>query len=1206
MERETIITNDEEIVLHDSESEEPETPIVQSAEIESEEEESIEEEMDLPEIEVDEWIDLEDKWEKDYCFVVFTDEELYQYLYALYYPILKDERLSQKMALMQQRILKNVIQRLQSKKQKVPPVNLVPIFNGQRANMASSFGAYLNEYRPAIKKPYQLTQPLFDKLYPSVFEGQKEAPYYTASTRVEFQIISEIPLEAPKKKPKYARKKKQEEEEKPPTKKINDTYIVLEKDGNPLPIQGIYKKPFYDERNVPMLYLHERVAWENGSIEDSEYISLKDASDTSKPVVKQTKLLSHLHKLSTYSFEDLVTSLSTIPTLHELTVLLASYGFDIHSLSSNQLQLLDNHLKTLSAREKRSTKTSSLRFSWTYKPISHIVPSEFAIWSNLKEWVEESVQHFESLKDEIEDQLKLLESNKQVFSKNPSLPLDIYDIAMKMKNDHLELDEVIQTLQSLYKETQLSDYTQFLKTLLDCNWDIENIERKIHECKRMDNSIQAERSPLLETYDYSQEVLKGKRSFMIEDMHMDEIIEDGGEPGDRVEDMVTDDMTFEDVVPILPFEDESSLVLSQSLPSKISNGQREICMYVVKLLSVLQRTIDLPLNMTQCLQALLRNIDRKSQYESLCEKLPEIPAEDLKSVFEQNAMFLAIADAELEERFKVAYKEVVKEYRKSILEAIFYSLTWWVIVLQETYIQNPNTLQPGFLPCMPVWAFYGTPMSSSDEKGIARYIVCAIDYLRKQDEDSALWKLLESYTEQNLLDKIYKMSKHEHFTEQVTVLKQEWRDRWKEVAKKEKEMDIRLDTLEKTTHKTPQEYLNLYVELVKRLPTILSQKHFEKRHSVVVPLANSCCLQPLNAQFQPYMDMKDTPLYEKRSLFFSKPTSKQTPAFSFGKVTVDELPKPVLPEIHECISETIKLEPIQLPVEKELPTITVGQWNHLCEYIGKSDWKLPGVSTEDTPIEQLSSSHIQRAIRDLMFYIEKRVSTGKKQIELWKHFLEKQSWSKKLTILNTFMQYYYKEKSQYASLEWIESITERSIERMKIIQKHLKLWRFTESTQEGCMYLLDYILLLALIMPSIPSEDYKSVSMRWDGFDLESIDQKWVQEIVDTRFSNITASFKLQNTPSNTEIQDYYANMRERLKEKSLSEYKSKTIEEIQEIQEVKRLKLKKVTDAMPSGPTEDNLRQGPSDMEVEMEGENEYRRANENPDDTNEDAIDE
>lgn len=1205
MERDILITSDEEVVLQDSDVEEPETKVVQS-EIEPEE---LEEEVDLPEIEVDEWIDVEDRWEKDYCFVVFTDEELYQYLYALYYPVLKDERSAQRMALLQKRILKQVIHSLQSQQTTVPPVNIIPILNGQRTQTVPSLGTYLKHHRSS--KSYLLSQMLLDTLYPTVFDIVKEEPYYTPASRIEFQIVSELLEEPPKKKKaKHSKKKKTEDEDVPPLLKIiNDTYIALSKETQPLPVTAVYKKPFYDEQHLDSLYLHERVSWKNASIDESEFFPLKEETEEgTKPIVKQSKLLSHLNDLSKYSFDDLITSMTTMPSFHDLTVLLSSYGFNIHTLTQDQVQLLDHHLNHLRSKEKKSSKTSTVRFSWTYKPVSNVLPSEFMVWSPLKEWIEQSMQHFEKVKEELEDQLRIIESNNQVFSKNPSMPMDIYDIAMKMKNDHLELEDVIQTLQSLYKEAQLSDYTQFIKAYIEGEWDIESIERKIQECRRLNDSIIPERMPILETYDYSLEVLKGKRSFMLEDMHLDDRV-DGVDQEERVEETTGDDMTFEEIIPIIPFEDETSQTLLQSLPTRITHGQKEICMYVLKVLTVLQRTVDLPLNVPVCIEHLLRNIDRKSQYESLCEKLPEIPPEDLKSVFEQQTMFLALADAELEEKFKVAYKEVVKEYRKSILDAIFYALTWWVIVLQESYIQNPQSLQPGFLPCMPVWAFYGTPMSSSDEKGIARYIVCAIDYLRKQDEDSTLWKMFDSYSETQLLDKIYKMSKHDDFVVQVANLKQEWKDRWKEVAKKEKESDIRLETLEKSTHKTPQEYLSLYVELMKRLPTLLSQKEFEKRHSVVVPLANSCCLQPLNVHFQPYLDIKETPLYEKRSVFFAKSNTKQV-TFTLGKVTIDPPPKPMpLESTGECLPETMVLpeRPALDTIDDKKHTISIRQWNMVCTWIGKLEWKLPVLSDNDNePITHLSSSHIQRAIRDLSFYIEKKVSVGKKQIDSWKTFMETQSWFKKLNLLNPILQMYYKEKESFKTLEWIEPITDRCIERVQTIYKEMSMWMLNEDTREGISYLMDYILLLAIIMPSIPSDDYKTTSLRWEGFDLGGIDQKWLQEIIDSRFSNISLSLKLQYTPSHKEIQDYYATMREHLKEKSLSEYKSKSIEEIQEIQEAKRLKLDKV--AKPSTQPmdlEEILKPVQTDVDVEIEGENEFRRPTENPDDMNENQLD-
>lgn len=1245
MERDTIITSEEDVVLNENEFEEQETKEIQSqiplspGEQEIAEDDEIE--VPLPEIEVDEWIDIEDRWEKDYCFVVFTEEELYQYLYALYYPVLKDERMAQKMALSQRRVLHDVLTRLQKQVSVLPPLNIIPRFNGVRSDMKASLGAYLQQYRGSVKKPYQMSQKILNNIYHSCFDVNKEEPFFNTDKRIEFQIIMDLlPSDSQDKTSKKTKKKgkgktrvQKEEDQDVSSEQLKssiDTYVVLEKEDIPLPINGVYKKPFYDEKYINTLYLHERVSWKDATIQDSEYIPRdepnspkeKNTNDTNVKVpVNQTKLLSTLRKISKYPYETVLESIDKLPSYHELAVILSKYGYDISSLSLDKIQLLEEHLKKLVSNDKKNTYTTTRRFSWTYKPITHILPSEFSAWSLLKEWIEVSFKEYQNNKGDYEDQLKTLESHTQLFTKNPSIPLDIYDIAMGIKDNKIDLEEVIQHLQSVYREAQITDYTDFLKTLLVGTWDEEigNIEKKQKDYQRMDDSIIPEKKPILTLYDYTQEILKGARPYMLEDLRMEEVIEQDGEI-DRIEELPIDDIDAEETIPILPFEEESSTALVQLLPAKITHGQKEICMYVIKILTVLQKTLELPLNIVSCITALLKTIDRKSQYESLCEKIPEIPAEEIKAVFEQQTTYLAIADAELEQRFLQSYKEVVKEYKKAVIEAIFYSLTWWVIVLQESYIQNPTSLQPGFLPCMPVWAFYGTPMSSSDEKGIARYIVCAIDYLRKQDEDSAIWKLLDSYSEQQLVDKIYKMSKHEDFANQVAVLKQEWKDRWKEVARKEKEMDIRLETLEKSTH-TPQEYVSLYVDLIKRLPTILIQKQFEKRETVVVPLANSCCLQPLDSKFQPYSDIKETPLYEKRSFFFSKPQRREKLALRLGTVVVPEKQSvDVNPYAYECTFDVDK-DKIKEIEAKDILGITIDSWNSVCNKINKPDWKLPilETKTKDTGevekilISNLSSSHIQRAIRDLTFLIEKQVSNGKKQIDIWKGFIEQQTWEKKLLIARTFMQYYYKEKTQYRNLEWIEAVSERCITRMKDILNEISDWRLSDITRDGATYLLDYILLLAIIMPSVPSSDSSTLSLRWEGYDLESIDQKWMQQILDSRMTQITQSLKIQNTPSNQQIQDYYATMRERLKETNLSEYKSKSIEEIQEIQEAKRLKLNKIAEEVyqkmstREGITEDGtLRPGQTDMEVEWDGENEFRRPAENPDDTREDQIDE
>lgn len=1235
MERDTIITSDEEITIAESEKDEVVNLMPQSFVPEGMEDE----EEELPEIEVDAWIDIEDQWEKDYFFVVFTDIELYQYLYALYYPLLKDEKATQRVVMIQQKNLKNVLASLQRKQDKVIPMNVIPVFHGMRRDMETSLGAYLKTYKTlASSKPYKTAGAILDRMYHDTFEKTETEPYLTALNRMEFQIITQVSKEEEstekskkQKRGKIVKKKTQKEAKTKEPSSVDDetitrfdTYIVQEKDELPVPIKGILKKPHLDEKHIPSLYLHERVAWKDIPIDSTlEYKDYIENTDT--PVV-QKQLQRTLYKDTQYDFKEVLTSIKTVPSLHTLDTTLQTYGYTVDMLSEEQRDSLNNHIRTLFVKESRSHKVSSQRFSWSYKPQSNIYPSEQWMWSSIKSWMEESLKDIDKVKEELYKQLELLEKQTDTFVKNSSIPMDIDKIALQLQSNQLDIEDVIETLRSMYRESQQIEYTHFLKELVEGTWSVDLIEEKKSDTGRLDVSIQPEKRPILTTYDYHMDVLKGRRSFMTEDVigSGEDIQETGLEEdtGDIIK--VEDDIEADDVAPLIPFEEETSVTLVEHIPTQASNGQREVMLYVVKLLMRLQSSTELPLHMDRCIEQLLKIIDRKSQYEQLCEKLPEISPEELKNVFEQKTMYLAISDVSLEDKFKQVYREVIKEHRRAVVDTFFYALTWWVIHLQEAYIQNPKSLQPGMLPCMPVWAFYGTPMSSSDEKGIARYIICTLDYLRKQEEGlSSEWGLFEAYTEQHMLDKIYKMSKHDDFVTQVTNLKQEWKDRWKEVARKEKEMDIRLDTLEKTSHHTPQEYLSIYVELMKRLPTLLYQKNFDKRSSIVVPVANSCCLQSLNAQFEPYSDIKGTALYEKRSLFFKKTAQMEKRVQRLARVVISEKQSSTdIESLNTCMDDTAVSYKTLIDIDKKSikHEIYVSEWNQVCNYIGQSDWKLPILKDKDTsndediPIKTLTTSHIQRALRDIAFLVEKHVSNQKKQFDTWKQFIQTETWHSKLKILQRCMLCYQQEKTQYRKLEWVESIMTRCIERVRQIKVALESWKGGhEDIEEGVMNMLNYILYLALIMPSIPSDDYKQFYTKWQEYDIETIDQKWLREIIDRRLTILSDAIRIQHPLSNDQIQEYYANMREKLKETNLAEYKSKSIEEIQEIQEAKRLKLKKVADAMAEKSSggggisieEGNLRPSQSDFEVEQEGEFEYRKPAENPDDTHENALD-
>lgn len=1216
----TIITTDEDILLEDEPNEESheDQGMIESI-AETSEEDGLET-QELPIIEVDEWLDLDEQWEKDTFFVVFSKEELYRNAYLLYYQESKDETFADHQAKIKVKLLQDVLAILSKRGTYKIPSNLYPIVKAERKDISDNFENYLKQYKQLRRKPYLDSQQKLNKLYTDIFEfnTSEEGVFIITSQRIEAYFEKEVEKEQeePTKKKKKGRGKRERDEDANDGEviKILDTYVSYGKDEQPLPIKGFFRRPFYSADNVP-LYLSELVKWKHAKMEDYEKILISDD--------KKALSLKNLKEYSKYSYEDVIDGLKELPSLHNLHVLLASFGYYLETLTETQLEQLYAKLESLRKNEKSINKNTPTRILWSHYPRKMVLPSEYSLWTLLKELFDQLFDKnkttIETLKDKVQHILREYETHQEVFSKTASVPMNIYDIAMQIHEKNLTIEEVIETLTSIRNEEALVTYIDFLKGFANNEWDYEAlskfIDEKHKEWTRMDASIVPERKPILTTYDASQEIVKGKRSFPIEEHDTLLNIGDVEEDRDRI-DITLDDTLDPNIAEVIPFIDESSqdVIAPHVQKASYTNGQKEVFSYVLRLLIRLQEISELPLPIEKCLEDLKIVTSRLSQIEELQQLVPEIPSEELRKVFDQQITHIEITDSELEERFKKSYVQVVHNYRKSIVETFFFALTWWVVYLQEEYITNPRNVQPGFQPCLPVWAFYGTPMSSSDEKGVAKYITCIIEYIRQQ-ESNTIWQIIDNYTEKHIIDKVYKISKNEFFQMKVAMLKEEWKNKWKDIARKDKEREVYVDQLTKASS-NPQKYRHVYVELLKRLPKILYEKQLATKQYIAIPVANSCCAQPLNNAFQAYGDLKGTILYEHRKLHFGRQAEYKEIGenMALGKVVTGEFGTSLADE--SCGEDlSTKLE-----VKDTIDTISKRQWNRMCLFVRQQKWMVPTKSeTDDAGIEKeeyietLSTSDIRKSLRDYQQMVERIVSNDNKQWQIFTQLLQSATWNEKMQVLTLVIQSYQKDILSNMSSSWIPEVSKRNIEQLVEWRKELSTWRYPSVLEANVHDMMNYVIMMAITLPLIPSIDSKSLTGRLDGIDLQVLDQRWLNESIDRRIGIIASNRKIQKTPTMKEIQEYYANVREKLKENNLAEYKTKSIDEIQEIREAKKLGVKKILDTLDTKYTgvfaelvvDTSTREVETDDTIDNEGLAEYRFEGFNADSANIERID-
>ena len=1270
METDLVIQDDIDEVVTEVDSESPAATVQTESALEAEADADADDDAsaaELPEIEVDEWIDLEDQWEKDYYFVVFTDDELFQYMYGLYYPILKDEAIAQHLSKQQVQSLKATLARMRQTKFTSLPENVIPVYRGTRADLEDDTDTYLQLYKRAPKMSYNDGQRLVRQLYMGAFASDNKEPFLRLSgnTKRELELSKALKSEsedersedeqseaegltndqvfeggAPRKKTKAKADEEQAKKKKAPkgkkgTKKekktskeepITDTdtvpsqppsnrLVAFPSDETPLPIEAILHLSAMPHSAIPELYLKERVDYSAPTVQ--KVIPVEEM-DWKKP----SSILKAIHTDTRYPLDYVLQQLTELPSLHTLSVHLATYGYALGQLTPEDLKAVQAHLDALHASAALAKHTSSKRYVWNHSPVTGTHPSETSVFVPLKEWLATSVDHLAKKRSAYQERLDLMDKQSDLFTKHPGIAFDIYDLAVRIRQQQIDVEEAIATLASIHKENDLQFYVDFLRDLL--KHDADDFDRMGADLalqqalwSQMDASVFPERTSVLREYHSDYVAKPGRPSYLQEDIRpLDAVDEEPEDDGDgNGAGAAEDTEAFETFADAFEPEDMAATgdtVWMAQLPAEteVTRGQRELLVSVGGMLYDLQLKTELPLTLKDAFHFLCTSapwMTRISQLEQLQEAFPEIPPQDLQVFMEQRMLWYAFESPETEAAFRKKVTEVHQEFKKATLETYIYAVTWWVIVLQDLYIRQPKHIVPSFAPCMPVWAFYGTPMSSSDEKGIARYLVCSSLAIHEGDPENSRWALLRSVPEKKFLDRIYKYSQLAEFTEKVQYLKQQWKERWKEVARKEKELEVRLDVLEKSVG-NPKEYLSLYVSIMLRLPTLIQQRDFQKKQTIVAPVANSCCYQPLSLQFQAFSDFKRVGLFEHHRALKQRSTHTQGMGVGSNRLGRVNLTTPIVPGVdsstfyHETTCReaysTLAPDAIQdTQGAKELQGVTKHQWNDLCAAIGRRSWGVgagAGAGEDgDEPIGDRSMTDIRRANQAMDGLIAAYVSKNKRDLDIWRKWLDEGSWEDKLDLLVYLRTQYKKEQNLYGNIEWVQTANERAIEHLTLWLGHLKTW-MPGVYPEAPTVLLEFILNAAMMLPSSPEEDLKSIELH---------DPKWSRFIFERRFELATRRIVSKRVPSNRAIQDYYASVREKLKLDSLAEYKSKTIDEIKELQDAKRLKLKKVFDqSYPIDTATDAQR----DDANETEGLAEHRAyAQWNSDDTDIDRLD-
>ena len=1221
-----VITTDEDIdVLPDINVQDTSDEIQESDEDNGDDNADVD--GNLPSIDIDEWINLEAKWEKDTFFIVFTDEEIYQDAYTLFFQMLPNDKQARLKARIVLNLIKNTVHtlELESKREFSMPKNMMPVYDGISKNN-KALGRYIRLHKTIRKQGYVEFKQRIMKMYSDRFQQSTSPPFIMPKEMMELLVGG-------------LRDDFEDDEEDEDGGDAGDgdgeggqdgenddghgtrTYVSRRHDQLPLPIKAVLKREaFPDSVLKSFMFLHEYVASSQAQLDTN--IEKGEHSEHVLNVLGDSKWRSKISNFSKYEFDQVLHTIQALTTIHDLELLFQTHGFSLSSMELELYDRLSGHLSNLKAKEKVSKIARNSKHFW--KPIKRdiITPSVFSIWKGLQSCIESVTGDIKTMKEEAVTSIDMLEANEEILHKSALLKKDIYDIIQQIQDNELTLEEVIETLVSIRKEDGLQMHLEFLKGLLEMELEpsMLKLHTKVKMWSQLDDSVKNDTTIRIEASMSSMKVHGMNvqeeegllQSIESDSTHeYDNVIETRDEPDASGGMPDISDLVGEEVI-----RDE----VTQRLQG-VTEGQREVISYVMRLLMDLQSVSGLPLDMNLLLPSVLSTINRATQYQELHNLVPEIPLEDIQLFFDQNSTTIAVASEEVEMRLKNGYKKVRDGYKKAVIDAFIFSITWWVIELQNLYIGNPNAVQPSCVPCLPVWAFYGPPMSTSsgkpNERGIANYLTCVLFSL-KRDAHGSLWRILDGYkNEAEFVKKIDKTTTQATFKEKVETLKGEWKNKWKEVARSQLRNEVTIEQLQKQDLQ-PQKYLQVYVDVIKHLPKIMANAAFNNER-VVLPVVNACCLQQLSSAFQPYADLQSHNLdviLDKRAHFFkSRPSHAAIPNLGSLQNANANTPVDVRPsldgDVRDCDVSQMDLDSTPSDDAKLVPHMLFkDQWNKVCAFIGEPEWSVsttahpldPEVKPVRDPIQTLSTSHLKKALNDTMSILERKVSNNKKQWTTFTTHLFITPISQKLRWLDVLLTQYEREKKN--GRDWMVAICENNISFVSTLRNYLREWVVPADIEGNVQDLLNYIVVLCLSIPSRPSADKKSFVARSNGVDLEITDYRWLNMIVDNRLSLLSGRLAIQSTPLRKTILDYYANVREKLKVTNLEAYKSLSIDQITEAQDAKRLGIKRILDDFDSRQAAE-VSMYDIDRTLENEGEGEFTKRSEDADDANEEALD-
>jgi len=300
-------------------------------------------------------------------------------------------------------------------------------------------------------------------------------------------------------------------------------------------------------------------------------------------------------------------------------------------------------------------------------------------------------------------------------------------------------------------------------------------------------------------------------------------------------------------------------ILNAPLLLDISEGARDIFEEIIKNIIEIKNISGLPLDIEDLFNKQKVYIIRLSRVQEICEALPELPniiAKRICSYTLEDAIeyIKDLANTAISDELQKIYPPIYNQWKKDCKYNIRLSLTiWWLDLLEKSIDKQLNfSILRGVIEHINTWSPYGQPVEDTRDHGILQYLsIVASDVHGVAPSVDSLRRDMVALSTTLFEDKINK-------------LKEKWAASKKQKDKTKRIRDIIAETIRAIKAKESINVLANFVESYIYLPTLLPNAKIKKLGT----WGHGCCLVIIGNRYDADNDWKEElkPLWRLKEL----------------------------------------------------------------------------------------------------------------------------------------------------------------------------------------------------------------------------------------------------------------------------------------------------------------------------------------------------